>query len=51
MSDITYNFEYPSKEVSWMTRDVLLFNLSVGTMADELHFLYVRNSWLLEVIG
>jgi len=33
-------FEYPTSEVSWLTRDVLLFAASIGCKADELHFLY-----------
>ncbi|OJJ89650.1 putative peroxisomal dehydratase [Aspergillus glaucus CBS 516.65] len=32
--------EFPSKEVSWQKRDVLLFATSIGCKADELHFLY-----------
>ncbi|OJJ47567.1 hypothetical protein ASPZODRAFT_131099 [Penicilliopsis zonata CBS 506.65] len=32
--------EFPSKEVSWQKRDVLLFANSIGCKADELHFLY-----------
>lgn len=34
--------EFPSTEVSWMKRDVLLFAYSIGCTVDELHFLYVR---------
>jgi hypothetical protein len=38
-------FEFPSFEVSWLKRDLLLFANSIGaTFPDELHFLYVRNS-------
>ncbi|KAI9872319.1 MAG: hypothetical protein M1830_001779 [Pleopsidium flavum] len=33
-------FEYQTKEVSWLKRDVLLFANSIGATADELHFLY-----------
>ncbi|EXJ78843.1 hypothetical protein A1O1_09245 [Capronia coronata CBS 617.96] len=33
-------FELPSKKVSWLKRDVLLFNISIGCTADEPHFLY-----------
>lgn len=33
-------FEYPPQEVSWLKRDVLLFALTIGCTADELHFLY-----------
>lgn len=33
--------EFPSQEVSWQKRDVLLFANSIGIKADELHFLYV----------
>lgn len=36
-------FEFPSYEVSWLKRDLLLFATSIGaTYPDELHFLYVR---------
>jgi hypothetical protein len=31
-----------TNKVSWLKRDVLLFNASIGCTADELHFLYVR---------
>ncbi len=34
-------FEYPSQEVAWLKRDVLLFAHSIGCTVDELHFLYV----------
>jgi hypothetical protein len=35
-------FEFPSFEVSWKKRDLLLFAASIGaTYPDELHFLYV----------
>lgn len=34
-------YEYPSEEVSWLKRDVLLFAASIGCTVDELHFLYV----------
>lgn len=35
-------FQFPSFEVSWMKRDLLLFAASIGaTYPDELHFLYV----------
>ncbi|KAH7078017.1 HotDog domain-containing protein [Paraphoma chrysanthemicola] len=34
-------FEFPSFEVSWLKRDLLLFAASIGaTYPDELHFLY-----------
>ena len=36
-------FEYPTTEVSWLKRDVLLFAVSIGCTADELQFLYVRS--------
>lgn len=37
-------FEYPSFEVKWLKRDLLLFAASIGaTYPDELHFLYVRS--------
>lgn len=36
-------FEFPSYEVSWLKRDLLLFAASIGaTYPDELHFLYVN---------
>ncbi|KAJ4505071.1 hypothetical protein HRR78_004421 [Exophiala dermatitidis] len=35
-------FELPTKKVSWLKRDVLLFNISIGCTADELHFLYYQ---------
>ncbi|KAI9815335.1 MAG: hypothetical protein M1827_002815 [Pycnora praestabilis] len=41
MSDPGVGFQYPSKEVSWLKRDVLLFAYSIGAEVDELHFLYV----------
>jgi hypothetical protein len=35
-------FEFPSFEVKWLKRDLLLFANSIGaTYPDELHFLYV----------
>lgn len=38
-------FEFPSYEVSWLKRDLLLFAASIGaTYPEELHFLYVRFS-------
>ncbi|CAL5867619.1 uncharacterized protein PFLUO_LOCUS1838 [Penicillium psychrofluorescens] len=40
MSSPGAGFEFPSKDVSWQKRDVLLFANSVGCTADELHFLY-----------
>lgn len=37
-------FEFPSYEVSWLKRDLLLFAASIGaTYPEELHFLYVRS--------
>lgn len=33
--------EFPARKVSWLKRDVLLFNLSIGCRADEPHFVYV----------
>ncbi|KAL5333195.1 HotDog domain-containing protein [Aspergillus crustosus] len=32
--------QFPSKEISWLKRDVLLFANSIGTTPKELHFLY-----------
>lgn len=38
-------FEFPSYEVKWLKRDLLLFANSIGaTYPDELHFLYVSIS-------
>ena len=34
-------YEYPTEEVSWLKRDVLLFANSIGCTVDELYFLYV----------
>lgn len=34
-------FQRPARKVSWLTRDALLFNLSIGCKADEPHFTYV----------
>lgn len=35
-------FEFPTIEVAWKKRDLLLFAASIGaTYPDELHFLYV----------
>ncbi|CAM1507022.1 Fc.00g066630.m01.CDS01 [Cosmosporella sp. VM-42] len=43
MSGPGVGFEYPPKEVSWLTRDVLLFANTVGCTNEELHFLYELN--------
>ncbi|KAH7403538.1 HotDog domain-containing protein [Cadophora sp. MPI-SDFR-AT-0126] len=40
MSGPGAGFEYPTREVSWLKRDVLLFANSIGCTVDELHFLY-----------
>ncbi|MCJ1371428.1 hypothetical protein MMC20_002643 [Loxospora ochrophaea] len=40
MSGPGAGFQYPSQEVSWLKRDVLLFANSIGCTAEELHFLY-----------
>lgn len=38
-------FEFPSYEVSWLKRDLLLFATSIGaTYPEELHFLYVSHA-------
>lgn len=39
--------QFPAHEVSWNSRDTLLFNTSVGCTVDELHFLYVSFSKVL----
>lgn len=44
MSGPGAGFEYPTKEVSWLKRDALLFANSIGCTADELQFLYVCRS-------
>ncbi|KAL2831019.1 putative peroxisomal dehydratase [Aspergillus pseudoustus] len=36
----TPTYEYPRKEVSWLTRDALLFNLSIGAEPDDLHLIH-----------
>jgi hypothetical protein len=37
-------FEFPSFEVRWLKRDLLLFAASIGaTYPDELHYLYVSS--------
>jgi len=43
MPDPGVGFEYPTTEVAWLKRDVLLFAASIGCTVDELHFLYVRS--------
>lgn len=43
-------FQYPSQEVSWLKRDVLLFANSIGCTANELHFLYVRIQYLRHLL-
>ncbi|KAK4647707.1 uncharacterized protein QC761_103700 [Podospora bellae-mahoneyi] len=40
MSGPGVGFEYPSREVSWLKRDALLFANSIGCTSEELHFLY-----------
>ncbi|KAF2813731.1 Thioesterase/thiol ester dehydrase-isomerase [Mytilinidion resinicola] len=40
MSGPGVGFEFPTFEVTWLKRDVLLFAASIGCTADELHFLY-----------
>ncbi|OCK85823.1 Thioesterase/thiol ester dehydrase-isomerase, partial [Lepidopterella palustris CBS 459.81] len=40
MSGPGVGFEFPTFEVSWLKRDLLLFAASIGCTADELHFLY-----------
>lgn len=41
MSSPGAGHQFPSQEVAWLKRDVLLFANSIGCTADELHFLYV----------
>ncbi|CAG9989310.1 unnamed protein product [Clonostachys byssicola] len=36
-------YQLPVRKVSWLKRDTLLFNISIGCKADELHFLYERH--------
>ncbi|KAK0388819.1 hypothetical protein NLU13_5062 [Sarocladium strictum] len=40
MSEPGVGHKLPTRKVSWLKRDVLLFNLSVGCKADESHFVY-----------
>ncbi|KAI0997171.1 hypothetical protein K3495_g11015 [Podosphaera aphanis] len=40
MSGPGVGFEFPSIEVAWLKRDLLLFASSIGCKADELQFLY-----------
>jgi hypothetical protein len=42
MSGPGVGYQYPSTEVSWLKRDVLLFAVSIGCTVDELHFIYVH---------
>lgn len=32
--------EFPTRKVSWLKRDVLLYNVSIGCKADEPHYVY-----------
>lgn len=41
MSHPWTGFERPTRKVSWLRRDTLLFNLSIGCKADEPQFVYV----------
>ncbi|KAK7216002.1 hypothetical protein V2G26_004005 [Clonostachys chloroleuca] len=36
-------YQLPVRKVSWLKRDTLLFNISIGCKADELQFLYERH--------
>ncbi|KAG9247988.1 HotDog domain-containing protein [Calycina marina] len=40
MSGPGVGFQFPSVDVTWLKRDVLLFANSIGATVDELHFLY-----------
>ncbi|KAI1938127.1 hypothetical protein LOZ66_003716 [Ophidiomyces ophidiicola] len=40
MADPGAGHQFPSRDVSWLKRDSLLFANSIGCTADELHFLY-----------
>jgi hypothetical protein len=46
MSGAGAGHEFPTEEVSWLKRDVLLFANSIGCTADELHFLYVCSNFV-----
>lgn len=35
--------DFQAYPVSWLKRDVLLFAVSIGATADELHLIYVRD--------
>ena len=41
MTEPGVGFEFPARKVSWLKRDVLLFNVSIGCKADEPQFVYV----------
>lgn len=40
-------YEFPPQKVSWLKRDLLLFANTIGCEADELHFLFVSNIYLM----
>ena len=48
MSGPGVGHKLPSSKVSWLKRDVLLFNLSIGCKAEETHYVYVRVNCLDE---
>lgn len=43
MAEPGVGFEFPARKVSWVKRDVLLFNVSIGCKADEPQFVYVSH--------
>ncbi|VUC32643.1 unnamed protein product [Clonostachys rosea] len=40
MNEPWKDFKFPVRKVSWLQRDTLLFNLSIGCRADEPQFVY-----------
>lgn len=42
MTEPGVGHKLPPRKVSWLQRDALLFNLSIGCEADESQFVYVR---------
>ncbi|KFH48036.1 Enoyl-CoA hydratase 2, peroxisomal-like protein [Hapsidospora chrysogenum ATCC 11550] len=41
-------FEFPPRKVSWLKRDTLLFNLSIGCKADEPQFVYLNTQEVID---
>lgn len=51
MAEPGVGFEFPARKVSWLKRDVLLFNLSIGCRADEPQFVYVSETHEDGILG